>query len=260
MQTNSNIKEGEFRRFTPEEIGSTVMALRGLMDMKQITLAYEAGVSERTIQRIERGEKVDDETLKRVAKALKLPEETFVVAKYIPSPEEAATEARRAIENYQIIEIRPFAAAKDFDTALGSHGWLIDDKNSGDIAVREIAELKDLLEDWNCVYGDIPHTERLDACDDLFVRLREIERKGLVAKFGVYKTDDDFNVTVIIFVKQEPGLQRELTQAVVPRHFGRTVMGYRIRFLPFSNIPSCEMREDDCGGSREEEAPSVLIE
>jgi DNA-binding XRE family transcriptional regulator len=60
---------GEFRCFTPSEIGTVVATFRRSLDMKQITLAYEARVSERTVQRIEQGEKVDNETLRRVAKS-----------------------------------------------------------------------------------------------------------------------------------------------------------------------------------------------
>ena len=219
MQTNSNSKQGEFRRLTPAEIGSTVAALRGLMEMKQITLAYEAGVSERTLQRLERGEKVDEETLKSVAKALKLPEETFFVLRYIPTPEEAAAEVKRAMENHQIIEIRPFAAARDFDPVLRGHGWLFDDRNCGDTAAREIAEFRDLVEDWNCVYEDIPHAERLSVWKGLLARIQEIERAGVLTRFGAYRTADNFDITAIIFIKQDPADHCELTQALVPRHF-----------------------------------------
>jgi hypothetical protein len=132
--------------------------------------------------------------------------------------------AKKAIEDYQIIEITAFTAAKDFDAVISSHGWLVDDKNSGDLAVREIAELKDLLEDWNCVYDDTPHVQRLDACNDLYTRIQEIERKGLMAQFGLSRTDDGFSVAVIIFVKAEPERQVP-TQAVVARNFRRMMAG-----------------------------------
>ena len=51
--------KGEYRCLTPQEISSTVVMFRKMMDWKQLTLALEAGVNERTVQRIERGEKVD---------------------------------------------------------------------------------------------------------------------------------------------------------------------------------------------------------
>ncbi len=214
-------QRGEFRRFTPSEICTVVTTFRRSFDMKQITLAFEAQVSERTIQRIEQGEKVDDETLRRVAKALKLPEDAFVAAHYIPSADEITAQVKNANENFQIIEIRAFAVAKDLDAVLGSQGWLIDDSSCEGMAASEMAELKDSLQDWNCVYDDIRHTERLHVCGELLGRIQEIERKGLVARFGTYRTEDDFTVATIIFVKEDPEQSCLLTQAVVPRRFAR---------------------------------------
>ena len=47
--------KGEYRCMTPQEIGSTVVMFRKMMDWKQLTLALEAGVTERTVQRVEHG-------------------------------------------------------------------------------------------------------------------------------------------------------------------------------------------------------------
>ena len=219
--TNTDNQQGEFRRFTPSEIGTVVTTFRRLLDMKQITLAFEARVSERTIQRIEQGEKVDDETLRMVARALRQPEDAFVTAHYVPSDEEIKAQVKNANENLQVIDIRPFTLAMDFDRVIGSHGWLIDDSSCDGVAASEIAELKDSLEDWNCIYDDIPHTERLHACEELLGRIQGIGCKGLVARFGTYRTEDNFVVATIIFVKKDPERPCQLTQAMVPRHFAR---------------------------------------
>jgi len=87
---------------------------------------------------------------------------------------------------------------------IGSHGWLIDDSSCEGTAASEIAELKDSLEDWNCIYDDIPHADGLHACEELMGRIQGIERKGLVARFGTYRTEDNFVVATIIFVKKDP--------------------------------------------------------
>ena len=84
---NGKVK-GEYRRFTPQEIGTAVVMFRKMMDWKQLTLASEAGVNERTVQRIECGEKVEDESLRKIAKALRLAEDAFVGPCYIPTEEE----------------------------------------------------------------------------------------------------------------------------------------------------------------------------
>jgi transcriptional regulator with XRE-family HTH domain len=66
--------KGEHRRLTPKEIDSMVRQVRKMLGWKQIVLALDARVHERTVQRIEHGEKVDDESLRKIAKALRLSE------------------------------------------------------------------------------------------------------------------------------------------------------------------------------------------
>jgi DNA-binding XRE family transcriptional regulator len=48
---------------TPEEIAEAVTTARKYLDWKQAALAYEAGVNERTIQRLEKGQKVNDDAV-----------------------------------------------------------------------------------------------------------------------------------------------------------------------------------------------------
>src|SRR3546814_8970009 len=54
----------------PELVGFFVVLVRGLRQWKQSTLAEFAGVSLTTVERVERGEKVRDESLDRIAEAL----------------------------------------------------------------------------------------------------------------------------------------------------------------------------------------------
>jgi DNA-binding XRE family transcriptional regulator len=67
-------KHQNYRCLTPQEIGTAVVMFRRMAGMKQFTLAHEAGVTERTVQRIENGDKVNDESLRRIAKAFRMEE------------------------------------------------------------------------------------------------------------------------------------------------------------------------------------------
>jgi transcriptional regulator with XRE-family HTH domain len=58
-----------------------------------LALAHEAGVNTRTIERIEAGERMADDTLKKVAKALQLAEGAFTEPHLGPSGEELAAMA-----------------------------------------------------------------------------------------------------------------------------------------------------------------------
>jgi len=66
------------RSLTPSEIATAVRSHREFAGMKQVTLAQLAGVTERTIQRLESGQRMDDQTLRDVAVALGLAGQSFV--------------------------------------------------------------------------------------------------------------------------------------------------------------------------------------
>src|SRR5689334_6725547 len=70
---------GRYERPTSAEIAETVISIRKHLELKQLVLADEAGVTERTIQRVEEGRTVGDDTLRKVARALRLREDAFTV-------------------------------------------------------------------------------------------------------------------------------------------------------------------------------------
>jgi transcriptional regulator with XRE-family HTH domain len=63
---------GRYSPQSPVEFAELAIRVRKQLGWKQLALADEAGVTERTIQRLERGERVSDDTLLSVAKALGL--------------------------------------------------------------------------------------------------------------------------------------------------------------------------------------------
>ncbi|WP_207535706.1 helix-turn-helix domain-containing protein [Desertivirga arenae] len=54
----------------PAHIGRKISRIRELRNMKQDSLAFELGVSQQTVSRMEASETVDDEMLEKVAKVL----------------------------------------------------------------------------------------------------------------------------------------------------------------------------------------------
>src|SRR5438552_6498963 len=122
MQTNDHDRKGEFRCLRPEEIGNFVANCRKRAGWNQLTLAFEAKIHERTVQRMERGEKVDDDTLCKVAKALRLEEEAFLGPHYISTEDEAIAKAEKILSEIKVIEAHAFATLKDCDAVLRAHG------------------------------------------------------------------------------------------------------------------------------------------
>src|SRR5882762_8476361 len=111
-----------YRCPTPQEIGDAVVMFRKMAGMKQFTLAHEAGVTERTVQRIENGEKVNEESLRRIAKAFRMEENSFIGPRKILAPEEAWEKTKKQLEGLRLIDAQRFATLKDAEAVLGTHG------------------------------------------------------------------------------------------------------------------------------------------
>lgn len=198
--TDTQTEKGQFRFLAPDEIAAGVVNFRKQAGWKQITLAHEAGVTERTVQRVERGEKVDEETLRRIGRALRLTESAFVGPRYIPTEDETIASVEKALRDIRVVDIQVFSQARDFDAILSVHGHLIDDSAAPECLGDEFAGFKDMLQDWGDIYSEIPHSGKLDACRDLLAHVRNIESKGFEARFGLYTTDDDLKVAVVMFL------------------------------------------------------------
>jgi transcriptional regulator with XRE-family HTH domain len=119
-------KRGVYRNLTPQEIGHAVTTFRKLLGMKQLTLAVEARIDERTVQRIERGEKVNDDTLRKVAKALRMEEGSFLGPRYVATREEAAA---NVFSEVCVVEMNDLTTVQDWLAVLGAHGYIVADEH-----------------------------------------------------------------------------------------------------------------------------------
>jgi transcriptional regulator with XRE-family HTH domain len=140
--------KGEFRNLTPAEIGKAVANFRKMAAMKQITLAHEARVTERTIQRIEQGEKVNDETLRQVGQALRVKPDSFIGPQYVLNDNDARAQAEKMLSEVLIIDANDLTTLKDCAAVLDTHGYFVDDRSAGDELAHQIAVLRDTLQDW----------------------------------------------------------------------------------------------------------------
>lgn len=192
---------GEFRELTPKEIGDFVRSMRELRETKRLVLAHEAGISEKSLERLESGVRVSDEVYRKVAVAIGQKEDAFLGLRYIPTEEEAA---KKAIENLEklerdrkkwdeenlLIDANAFTDARDMRQILDC--WEAMMVNYSEIegeAVDLAAALKQNLTDWCDIASQIGETGKLEACRSLLTEIREIERRGYVARFGTYKAN-----------------------------------------------------------------------
>jgi len=128
-----NNGKGAYRRQTPKEIGEEVAALRKLAGKKQYTLANEAGLQERTVQHVEHGEKVSVDTLHKIAKAFRFPEDHYIKTYYFPTAAELEAAAERMTSKTALIEAASFSGLKDCEAVLAeTDGYIFNDRHVTD--------------------------------------------------------------------------------------------------------------------------------
>jgi transcriptional regulator with XRE-family HTH domain len=175
-----------YRALSPAEIARAVHGFRKRLNLNQTALAKRAGVTEQTIQRIERAERIDDETLKHLAKALFAEEHVFVGLCYIPSQEKAFEDALGFLDEHSVVDVHRIISPEDIKAFLDAQGWIVDGSDVSGEARKLVAVLQETLVDWGDVYSELPATEQLDACYDFFHQVQRIERTACVAKYGAY--------------------------------------------------------------------------
>lgn len=135
--------------------------LRAHFGLKQLALAQDAGVTERTIERIEAGIAVSDETLRKIAKALKLAENLFIESTYCPSEEELTAQIEKIQDEHTLTELHELSAARELENVMGLHGHLIDASAVSDTLADSIASLRDQVRDWGDILEEISVVEKL---------------------------------------------------------------------------------------------------
>jgi transcriptional regulator with XRE-family HTH domain len=215
---------GTYRRLAPAEVAWMVKELRTHFGLKQLALAQDAGVTERTIERIEAGIAVSDDTLRKVAKALKLSENAFTQATYCPSDEELATQVKKIRDEHTVTDLHDLSEARQLENLMGQHGHLIDGSALVDSLADSMAALQDTMQDWGDIFGEISAADKLAACRQVLALVREIEGQEYAARWGRYTTADKCSVGVLVFFRRSDLQSPEhLRKAIVPRWLFRDV-------------------------------------
>ena len=216
--------KGEYRNLTPQEIGDAVVRFRQMMGWKQFRLAYEAGVSERTLQRIEVGKKVDDESLRKIGRALKLRDPGFLGPRYIQSDEEMQATLGKMLRETMLIEAHNLSTIKDCEAILGGDGYFLMDDALPEEMADQVATLRDQMQDSGDIWSDLSYTEKLETCRTFLTEVQRIEEQGFKTRYGAYESDDHFRVSVLMFGRGNEEGFAKLDQFVVPRKFAKLAL------------------------------------
>jgi transcriptional regulator with XRE-family HTH domain len=157
-------------------LAERVRSMRDRRAWSQEQLAEIAGVSIRTIQRVENGQPASFETLKSLASVFEVDLEA------LRSPEQKP----EATEEPGAFLLRVTSGREIFAVVDGAHMFGFDsDEPSSDDEVDALGEFFDGLKDWGDTLADIPPTERLRLERDYTKQLEELEASGFWIFAGI---------------------------------------------------------------------------
>lgn len=178
------------RPITAEELGLVVKVCRLARSWSQENLAAEAGVTVRTVQRVEAGKSCDLQTKRALARAFGAEDiDVFNRPAEFPSLERIAEERRqeeekrrrdflelpvRAADGRTLIDLLARAGCLSFGAASGF-------EPSKD-ARRSLAEAQDFMRDCLDIAGDIGATGWLDLAEDLDSLIKRLGASGVALR------------------------------------------------------------------------------
>jgi transcriptional regulator with XRE-family HTH domain len=189
----------------PELIGICVRWERGLRQWKRSTLADFARVSVSTIERVERGEKVSDEALDRIAQGLGYEPGRFTAPRLRLDPEQAAASLVETFGEMEAVAVAPMNTHRQVREAARCHAFLMHRPDVPEVYDADLANLTEWL-DLACFtaeFGRVSTSKRgkRDLYNDILGRIREIEKRGLTVLSGVMNAPQegipDWKVAVI---------------------------------------------------------------
>jgi len=173
----------------PAYIASQVKFIRKMHRLTQENLADAAGLTTRTIEKIESGRhRPEEQTLLSIARALQIDIRYFEK----PTPQEEArqkAEMERALRKMVLVTTTPVRTASDFLAAFDQrHAFRIDTSSvTEDAALEAAASMADWITDLNDVWDDCSMSQRLEYARSFVELCREIERHGFVCHMGNHK-------------------------------------------------------------------------
>jgi transcriptional regulator with XRE-family HTH domain len=179
-----------------------VRCARGLRQWKRSTLADFACVSVSTIERVERGEKVSDEALDRIAQELGYEPGRFTALRYRLGTEQATARLGETFGEMEAVAVAPMNTHRQVREAANCDALLMHRPDVYDADLANLAEWLDLAS-FIAEFGRVSASEpgKRDFYNDILGCIREIEKRGLMVLSGVMNAPQegipDWKVAVI---------------------------------------------------------------
>ena len=220
----TNHPTGVVRLLYPIEIAKIVKLLRYDFGFKQITLARKANVNERTIQRLEAGEKVDNSTLERVANAFKLTKDAFTKLHYIPVSDEVGPNIKKISKKFEVINLSLLDNEIIFNEILNCSSYWIENRNYLTIDQKDkFNDLGNRIKEYREIYiFENNDKKKLGIRRNLYKIVKQLKTLGCLLKYQIYHinlpnhTRDKAAIKMAIVILDK--LDGKCTQIFLPKH------------------------------------------
>jgi transcriptional regulator with XRE-family HTH domain len=173
----------------PAYIAHQVKFLRKMLGLTQENLADAAGLTTRTIEKIESGKhRPEEQTLRSLARALNMDVAYFQK----PTPEQEARqkdEIKRAIRKMVLVPTDPILSTSDFLSAFQQrHAFRFDTSAvQSEEALEVVAPLIDWIKDLDGIWDECSMSEQLRYARGFAEQCAQLEAFGLVCYMGHHR-------------------------------------------------------------------------
>jgi transcriptional regulator with XRE-family HTH domain len=172
---------------------------RGLRQWKKSTLADFASVSVSTVERVERGEKVSEEALDKIAQGLGYEAGYFTKPRLRMGTNEAVASLMDTFGNMEAVSVAPMRTHRTIREASQCDAFLIHRPDVPEIYDADIDNLREWLDLASFVLSTSeerllpakPGRGRRALYDDILACVQELERRGLTVLSGVMHAPQD---------------------------------------------------------------------
>ncbi|WP_341991852.1 helix-turn-helix transcriptional regulator [Azorhizobium sp. AG788] len=171
----------EARSPTKAELAIIVQMLRSSRGWTQETLAEIAGLSVRTVQRIEDGQGGSADTLRAVARAVEAPDMDFLIrAQQFPTEAGLKRRAEAFEREYLMLDATPAPTGRAMEAFMCSLNMLscTDSEIEDEALLEAAASLFDYLRDYLDVKSEVSHQQRLTVATELEAIIRRLRDGG----------------------------------------------------------------------------------
>jgi transcriptional regulator with XRE-family HTH domain len=173
--------QAEPRLLTAQELALLVTMFRQARGWSQETLAELAGLSARTVQRVERSESSSTDTRRALARAFEMEDIDALNKPHVfKTPEQIKKEAEEFQRRHVTLELKIAQSGKDladFVQEINAHSFQVEDGAPASVT-ETIAVLFDYMVDFGDADELYSFADRLKVHDDFDASLREIGRAG----------------------------------------------------------------------------------